>query len=340
LVIIIFSLYFCYFRYTSPAFAIDYGKAIKGTIKENDLSNIFETHRVGWLIELGRALLYTIFYIYMLNFVYKFRGFPTNALSWLIVILIGLSVTVVLLWYHLKMAPEELSKKSKYWKYVKNDATYWNINKYWENFFKNKNMTKNIDTKGTKEYYLMYQRPYRYYFIYSFVIYVLMLIPIFWVSITETRKDYIINTTNLLLSEKVIQEEKDTATCEQLLQHIGKAYFSIKSSIQDYSWLALFIIMAALYESIFGYLTLAKAAKIFAIVGFVSIMFGIFILFPNFITYESVFNKVEEMNHLLNCERSISQYSSVSLILNLKNCSLAISLIALILASFYKFKGK
>lgn len=212
-------------------------------------------------------------------------------------------------------------------------------------------MRVKTDDKKSKEYDRMYKRPCRYYFPYSFIIYVLILIPVFIIFLDQARMDYLKNEHFLSILTDNFNAAQNYENQRLLIDDLMIAYTNIKLSIHHYSCLLLFLAIAVAYESILGYRTMAKSAQTYSWVGYASVLLALIIIFPNIIILGSHNQNIENRlimsyaegnknsssrqpvisRELFNNDlEELKKYSTTNLLLDIRNSDLAISLLILL----------
>ncbi|MCK4687876.1 MAG: hypothetical protein KAT66_07085 [Candidatus Lokiarchaeota archaeon] len=299
--IALISLYLAYFKYSSPAYQIEFAYAFKGKLSENDKESLKERTQVGFIIESARIILALFTFILMVIWKYKIKSYndiinliSVNKVYWIAVLLILICSSVTLFWYHFYKAPVRLANNSKYWKILKTKKFLWtNCSKYWERIFNNPTKRKNITNPKTKEYFYMFKRPYRIYLLYSFIIFVCILIPILSIAVNNARTDYEVFTTFSHDLKNDITYANSYNEFTILIDHFSQAPNLINPTLSRFIWLVFFFSLTALFEVLIGYRTLANLAIIFTIIGYLSVFSCTAVILPNLFSYEDVFEQAK-----------------------------------------------
>ena len=286
---------------TSPAWQADFSFALKGRGEEAaDLHRDQGGKLVPWggLIEVGRSLLLLVWVVYLFGFVYKKsffedmlgtgrEGLQRNRGPIVILLLISFVVGGVVTWYHLEKAPNELAgNHSKFWHHYFDEREWWGD---WGREFSERQVLRGAegtDLQLRRELeWKLYRRPYLAYLPYSLINFSIILVPVLGVTYLAGRRAFVRSSRRIQELREELEEAEEPARLVGAVDRLEDAADMLQQTLRRYSAMLLFWLLAASYEVLVGYLTLATLAIFFAVIGFVAVLAGLVFLFPQIWSY-------------------------------------------------------
>lgn len=349
-IIVLLSLYFAYYRCSSPAFQAEFSYALKDELPE-DVDKVIENRtQLGLLIEFFRAVICLCFFIILIRWQYKIKSFRkfwdmilSNKSYWIVVAFVAAALIFVVFWYHFYEAPERLAKKAIKWDDLKDTKNVWiRCGDYWEKIYDKREV---FEKPGTPEYSKMYKLPYIAYLPYSFIFYVCIVLPILAVFFCFAKSHCKSFATYCDKLEKQLNTSESFEQYNSLIEQFHQAPNLIGLTLSRYFWLFLLFTIVLSYEQYIGYTTLANLARVFVKIGYVSMLVCVLIVLPNIFSYENIHAetsiKSTEFYSGGNCpskckERmklaldELNKYSLVSIILSKKSTGLGLVLLIIL----------
>jgi predicted outer membrane lipoprotein len=312
------SLTGAYFLQPSPAWICDFGYAF--TTENNELKDT-GIYFLGLVIELTRfiLLLATAYLIYTALYKEHIKEITSDITSsqfrfksyYYSFSIVTILVSLCVIFYHISLAPQSLSSgDAKYWDIIINNndnklkevqGKCWNnASNIWQEYKENvaasgynelSKLNTKLDEDGMRRE--MYYVPYIWYLPYSFINYVVLLIPIVflaWFSI-RAETSYLIE----LVGKSNRSLHEPTINFSRLIQDIEEIANKFIGYCSNHAWLIVGSLLIAAYELIIGHRTLAHAANMFTVFGIIALISFLIILIKISINYQKIYNHAKDI---------------------------------------------